>query len=181
MQNISFSNPQLQLRSITPVNAVDVLPLMQRCYPPVYQHLWEDGGEWYLQHSYRESQVLTDIAAPNTNYWFVDWEGQAVGIFRVCWQQACPDLAAPTAVKLNRIYLHPDTIGQGIGGQLMDYLIAEMHQQGYQHLWLEAMDTQIPAVRFYEKWDMATVGTFRLTFERMHSHLRGMLRMAVKI
>ena len=48
-------------------------------------------------------------------------------------------------------------------------------------LWLEVMDSQDPAIRFYESLGFSIVGDFRLGYELMFEHFRGMYTMAKEI
>lgn len=172
--NISSS---LSLCPITSHNAAEILPLMQACYPPVYQHLWEDQGDWYLQRTYGINSVLEDLAKPDAPYWIVQWQTAPAGILRLQLHERTPDFPGQQALKLQRIYLHPSTHGQGIGRQLMEFAFAQAIELGKGMVWLEAMDTQQTAQAFYHKMGFRTTGTLRLPFVRMHSHYRGMIRM----
>jgi diamine N-acetyltransferase len=170
-------NDQLVLRAVQLAKAAEVYPLMAACYPPVYAHLWEDGGQWYLEHVFSETAVLRDLAEADAPYWFVEWQGQRVGILRLCLHQPSPEFPDGNALKLHRIYLHPAAHGLGVGQALMEYTLAQARLLHKAAIWLEAMDTQTAALGFYEKQGYTTYATFRLTFERMHPHLRGMVRM----
>jgi ribosomal protein S18 acetylase RimI-like enzyme len=154
---------------------------MQACYPPVYAHLWPDGGKWYLNETYREEAVLKDLAEADAPYWIVQWEGSPVGILRWHRHQPCPDYPEVAGLKLHRIYLHLRTHGLGIGRQLMALADAEAHCLGKALVWLEAMDTQQAAQGFYEKMGYQVTGTFRLSFSRMPEHYRGMVRMTKRL
>lgn len=170
-------SPSLSLEPVTEDNAATILPLMQACYPPVYAHLWEDGGTWYLNETYREEAVLKDLMEADAPYWIVHWEGYPVGILRWNLHQPCLDYPAEAGLKLHRIYLHPSTHGKGIGRELLTLTDREAQRLGKSLVWLEAMDTQQAAQGFYEKMGYQVTGTLRLSFERMHEHYRGMIRM----
>lgn len=174
-------SPSLSLVPVTEENAAKILPLMQACYPPVYAHLWEDGGKWYLNETYREEAVLKDLAEADAPYWMVHWEGSPVGILRWNLHLSCVDYPEEAGLKLHRIYLHPRTHGQGIGRQLLALTDAEARRLGKALVWLEAMDTQQAAQGFYEKMGYQVTGTLRLSFERMHEHYRGMIRMTNRV
>lgn len=154
---------------------------MQACYPPVYAHLWEDQGDWYVQEMYHEQAVLQDLADETARYWVVVWQGTPAGILRLKMHQESPDHPGRPALKLHRIYLHPRTHGHGIGRELLAFTVAQARELNKEYIWLEAMDTQQDALGFYEKMGFRTTGTFRLTFERMHEHLRGMVRMTKEV
>lgn len=170
-------SPSLSLEPVTEDNAATILPLMQACYPPVYAHMWADGGEWYLRETYCVEAVLKDLSEIEAPYWIVHWEGNPVGILRWRRHKPCVDYPDKVGLKLHRIYLHPSTHGQGVGRQLMAATDAEARSLGKALVWLEAMDTQEAAQGFYEKMGYRVTGTLRLSFSRMHEKYRGMVRM----
>ena len=61
--------------------------------------------------------------------------------------------------------------------KLMDWVKKQALDHGSQLLWLEVMDTQQQALRFYKNLGYKIAGDFRLTFTLMHEHLRVMHRM----
>lgn len=171
-------SPNLTLIPIQENNAALVLPLMSACYPPVYAHLWQDAAVWYLQQTYKREQVLRDVQLDHSPYFLVNWEGENAGILWYKMHDHSPDFPDTPALKLQRIYLHPATHGNGIGRTIMNYVADQAKDLGKELVWLEAMDTQLTAHRFYEKMGYRKTGTYRLAFTRMHSHYRGMLRMS---
>lgn len=182
MDIINFPEKELWLRPITSASVANVKALMQSCYSPVYQHLWEDGGQWYLDTTFSESAVLLDLQESDSPYWIIEWRGQPAGILRLNLYKACPNLTKEVkALKLHRIYLHPRTHRQGIGRTLMEFILKYAQQLDREVVWLEAMDTQTDALKFYEKMGFETKGAFRLDFDRMHSQLRGMVRMVAAV
>lgn len=169
---------------LVPVEARDadqMLPLMRACYPPVYAHLWEDNAAWYLQETYNAQRVMEDLQRPASTYDWVEWDGEAVGILWLHLQEQSPDFRGESALKLQRIYLHPKVHGKGIGKSVVQFVVDRAREMQNRLVWLEAMDTQLSAHRFYEKVGFAETGTFRLTYERMHPHYRGMIRMTRKV
>ncbi|MEL6655272.1 MAG: GNAT family N-acetyltransferase [Bacteroidota bacterium] len=170
-------NARLQLVPVSNQQADQMHALMTACYLPVYAHLWEDGANWYLQETYNAERVRQDLQKPASPYYWVYWDGEAVGILWLHEEERSPDFPGLSALKLQRIYLHPKVHGNGIGKAVVQYVVEEALRLGKEMVWLEAMDTQLSAHQFYEKVGFRKSGTFRLTFERMHQHYRGMVRM----
>ncbi|MEL6971506.1 MAG: GNAT family N-acetyltransferase [Bacteroidota bacterium] len=170
-------NARLQLVPVSAQQADQMHPLMTACYPPVYAHLWEDGANWYLRETYNAKRVRQDLQKPASPYYWVHWDGEAVGILWLHEEECSPDFPDQPALKLQRIYLHPKVHGNGIGKAVVEYVVGQAEKLNKQIVWLEAMDTQESAHQFYEKVGFRKSGTFRLTFERMHPHYRGMVRM----
>lgn len=170
--------PNLTLISIRENNAELVLPLMTRCYPPVYAHMWQDESSWYLNNTYHREQVLCDAQRPDAPYYLVKWKEDYAGILWYKMHDQSPDFPETPAFKLQRIYLHPDTHGNGIGRAIMDYVSDKARTLGKDLIWLEAMDTQLTAHMFYKKMGYRPTGFYQLDFTRMYPNYRGMVRMS---
>ena len=154
---------------------------MKRIYPPIYRHLWEDGAEWYLENVYSEPSVRTDLEDQEAPWWLVKDGEATIGTMRLRLHAICPARPGEEALLLHRIYLDPEVIGRGIGRQLMILAEEIARSLDKEWIWLEAMDSQESAIRFYEKAGFSKAQTFRLTYQKMHPHLRGMFRMMKQV
>ena len=148
--------------------------LMRRIYPPVYQHLWKDGGEWYVKHLYSKEHLEKEITDPNSRYYFVDYQNETVGILRLLVHAALPGIAGTQATQLQRVYLDPVVQGKGLGKALLQWCADRFCGDGKFPLWLEVMDTQKAAIRFYEKAGFHIVGALTFPSELMFENYRGM-------
>ena len=173
MSTIQLSET-LSLCSISMSDVTELQQLMHRIYPPAYKHLWEDDGQWYVEETFNETQLRQELADSNGYYYFVKFKEETIGILRIIHEYKLEDVPDLKATKLHRIYLDPKTHGKAIGTLLMDWLTEQARQNNSQMLWLEAMDTQEQALHFYKKRGYKISSDFRLTFELMHPHLRGM-------
>ena len=171
----------LQLRPLTPADHPVLQALMQRIYPPAYAHLWPDGGAWYLRRQYGRANYLRELAEPNAVYHFVLHYGEPTGIVRLVKGTSLVDQPTVRACKLHRIYLDQAIHGQGIGKQIIQWTIDTCRQQGFDLLWLEAMDTAPAALAFYERMGFTRSGAFRLDMPLMYPSLRGMYRLALPL
>jgi ribosomal protein S18 acetylase RimI-like enzyme len=174
--SIKVSN-HVDLRAITLNDATLLLALMHRIYPPPYKHLWEDGGIWYVTNTFNAQTLKEELSAKNAGFYFVEYETEIVGILRIIHQSTLSDLDDKKATKLHRIYLDSKAQGKGIAKALLDWTIQRAIENKSEILWLESMDTQEQALRFYKKMGFQITGDFRLPFKLMHAHLRGMHRM----
>lgn len=165
---------QLYLQKITSKDCEKLQQLMQEIYPPVYQHLWEDGGMWYLQSQYAKTHILKELTEVNQAYYFVEFQGAVIGNFRILFNEPHPNFLDKKSVKLHRIYLDSKIHGKGIGKQLLAWLEKTSKEKGFQKLWLEAMDTQEQALNFYTQLGFVKTHTKTLDFPLLHKNLRGM-------
>ena len=155
----------------------DIFTLMQTIYPPVYEHLWEDGGLAYVESVYGEANFQRELLLENTYSWRVQVDGELCGVLRIILDRKSPDFPDRPTMKLQRIYLHPDTHGKGLGKKIMDWVVDQSKEEGKDLLWLECMDSQPQAIRFYEKMGFQRGGAFEFPFDKMKKEFRGMIRM----
>jgi ribosomal protein S18 acetylase RimI-like enzyme len=66
----------------------------------------------------------------------------------------------PKQVQLQRLYIHPDAQGQGVGKALITRVEAEARKQGFENLWLGVYEKNYKAIGIYEK----------LGFKRVETH-----------
>lgn len=160
------------------LNDADALQkLMHIIYIPPYKHLWQDGGDWYIKNTFNSDVLKEELSEKNANYYFVEYQNERIGILRIVHNIPFKDFENKKASKLHRIYLDPKVHKKGIGKFLMDWSTQEAIKNNSQLLWLEAMDTQEQALIFYKKLGYQIASDFKLQFELMHTHLRGMHRM----
>ena len=172
----------LKLQPLLKKDQASLRQLMQRIYPPVYKHLWiNEDCSWYLNSQYSERPFEKDLEATNANYYFLTHLNTPIGILRIEWDYAHKNATQHRAVKLHRLYIDPEFHGFGYGKQITQWLINKVKQHQYDLLWLEVMDSQKQALKFYERMGFEKVFAMRLPFERIHESLRGMFTMDLKL
>lgn len=173
---ISIS-PELSLKHIRIQDLDQLVTLMKEIYPPSYGHLWKDKGETYLSQNYDHDNLNKELAEANSHYYFIYHRSLTSGILRLQHCKPLPDLPDLQATKLHRIYLAAHLHGKGIGQTMMDWTIGQSLENQSTILWLEAMDTQDQALKFYRKNGFSISGRFNLESHLVHSSLKGMYRM----
>ncbi|MGK0364565.1 MAG: ribosomal protein S18 acetylase RimI-like enzyme [Saprospiraceae bacterium] len=175
-ENITISD-KILLQRLKLSDQSTIFTLMKKIYPPSYAHLWPDGGDWYINKVYGQKNFEKDILDINGAYFFVVLLGEIVGILFLQYNKVLEDFPDKKALKLSKIYLDSTTHGNGIGKKLIRWINEEAVRTNCETVWLEAMDTQEQAIRFYEKCGFKISSKFRLNIEMMHVHLKGMYRM----
>jgi ribosomal protein S18 acetylase RimI-like enzyme len=172
----------IQLKNITLDDHEVLLQLMQEIYPPAYKHLWMyEDCSWYLNQSFNKSILKKELTAKDSEYYFVIYNSTRVGIIRLEHNKPLNELSEKSASHIHRIYLSTETQGKGIAKQLFNWAEKRAAKNGSEIMWLKAMDTQTQALRFYKKQNFVIINNYRLDFELMHKHLRGMVIMTKTI
>lgn len=167
----------ITLKPISIDDQEKLFALMSKIYLPEYRHLWFDAGAWYMNKIYSYANLERDLATPNSSYYFVYYQSEAIGILKLIESVTLIEHKDRKSAKLDRIYLDPAFHGKGIGKSLIYWAENRLAANGHSFLWLEAIDTQKKALQFYEKMDYKICGTFELEYELIHPSLRGMYRM----
>lgn len=130
---------------------------------------------------YAKDSLKEDLKDPDSRYYFVSYNDETIGILRLLLNNPLPGSGTANGVKLHRIYLDPTILGKGIGRKIMAWVENTFCCGEGSLLWLEVMDSQDPAIRFYKSLGFSIVGDFRLGYELMFEHFRGMYTMAKEI
>lgn len=168
-------NAPLLIQPIGPEQAAELSQLCRRIYPPYYTYLWDDAGEWYVEHVYNEAQLRTELADPNVRYFFAVPDDAPVGYLKL---KLRSDLnGEPGGFEVERIYFGREAAGRGFGTQVMAYAFALARQLGRRYVWLHVMDSRADVIAFYRKLGFEPVGETGLPYERMKPQFRRMWQM----
>lgn len=168
---------EIQLAAINLEDQPALYQLMKRIYPPAYEHLWKDDGSWYIDQTFNQQILENELAESNAAYYFVVYQNCQAGILRIVWDAPFVDFPQHSAFKLHRLYLGTEAQGKGVAKGLMDWVEQQAIQHHNELVWLDVMDTQQQALKFYTKTGFQRGSSTRHTFDLMHEHYRGMYRM----
>lgn len=167
----------LSLNDIGVNDSEKLLKLMEDIYPPVYAHLWPDGGVQYLKMICSPENLKTELSNPNSRYYFVNFQNTTIGILRILLNESFKEIEDNYSVKLHRVYLSPRVHGKGIGKTLINWIENQFCVPKKAILWLEVMDTQEQALKFYKKLDFKIINHFNFELDLMLEKYRGMYKM----
>ncbi|MCC1484826.1 GNAT family N-acetyltransferase [Winogradskyella immobilis] len=172
---ISISK-DVKLRVITLDDQARLHELMHRIYPPFYRHLWvNEDCNWYMNFCYSMVNLQNELSEPQSEYYFVYYKENLNGILRFKYNSTLEHSFSKNTAYLHRIYLGEESHGKGVAKVLFDWVDKKAKENGQSGIWLEAMDTQIQALKFYEKCNYIIKNTRVLNFERIHEKYRGMI------
>ena len=171
----------IQLKEICDTDYEFLFKLMKEIYPPAYSHFWTDNGDWYVNTQYSKKNILKELSVKKTDYYFVLFNDEIVGNFRIIWDEKLEGLSEEKQVKLHRVYLHQKTQGKGIGKILITWLEQKAYKKGYSIVWLDAMDEQPQAFQFYKKRGYIYYSHTFLPFENMLDEVRKMSQVYKKL
>lgn len=146
--------------------------LMDEVYRSGYRYIWEDQGDWYVNLIYNPHTLYKELKKPTTHYFFVEVANRKIGILKYDFPFSPREIDIPNAMKLHRLYLHPDFQGKGIAQLLLAHFEMVAKENGIATIWLEVMECQPQAKKFYQKMGFEPVLTYELDFERIFPEYR---------
>lgn len=165
----------IHLKAIKIEDQPKLLKLVKQIYPPAYEHLWVNKNcSFYFTKFYSLEHLKLELSDQNAAYYFVIYKSVTVGIFRLVYNTQFKDFPSVKSVYVNRIYLSTDAQGKGIAKTLFNWMYKKAAEKNCEIIWLKAMDSQMQALRFYEKQNFRNSKPTQLNFELMHPHPRGM-------
>ena len=150
-----------------------------------FQNIWHylDELKDYVQQEYHPDKIRHSLAQPLEQWWIIDRAGP-IGFIKLSYDQAIsveqmsnPNLQfIPRGVCLNKIYLLPQYTGQGLGQSIFNFIETQLQQQQEQCFWLEVLQDNHPAKKFYLQQGMQIIGDGHYQYTRQHHQLHIMYK-----
>ncbi|MEO9571434.1 MAG: GNAT family N-acetyltransferase [Polaribacter sp.] len=171
----------IYLKEILVSDTLPLFNLMKEVYPLAYSHFWKDSGNWYINSQYSKEHILKELTQDKTEYYFILYNEEIVGNFRIIWDEKLEGLQKEKQVKLHRVYLHQKIQGKGIGKKLLYWLEEKAIKKGYTTIWLDAMDEQPQAFLFYKKLGFKYHSHTFLKYDLLYKSVRKMSQVYKKL
>ena len=142
----------MEIRYITPD---DDLAEIGKIYEKSWKHTYKGMLSRHYLNSITEDEWINKISKCGTNSLVMLNDGKYIGTvsFGSSHISQFEDWA-----EIFSIYFLPEYTGQGLGIILMNRVIDELQKLGYQRIFLFALEKNISAIRFYEKYGFTTSG-----------------------
>jgi diamine N-acetyltransferase len=164
--------------SIVPISTSELHTLQDialNAYGDHYLHLWLDGGAWYIEKSFSDTALKSELEDANAAFFLIYAAEELVGFLKLNIHKELEGYTSEEALELERIYLTKAASGKGIGQQVLAFTKRFARERNKQVVWLKAMDSSHDAIRFYTRNGYNKCGTYRLDFEMMKPEYRGMV------
>ena len=165
----------VHLQPITINDHLELVSLMKRIYPSAYKQMWKNEDcSFYFEHFYNLDNLRKELEETESEYYFIYYNANLVGILRVHYDKPMKTKPGLSGCYLNRIYLGEEAQGKGIAKELMTWVEQKARLRGNKVIWLEAMDTQDQALKFYKKHGFKKSHKAYLDFAPLRDAYRGM-------
>ena len=157
--------PTIEIRQAVPDDAAPLATLAEQTFRRAFaaQNTPEDI-ESYVATNFSPAQVEAELGEEASTFLVADANGSLLGYAKLRDDRAETCVTGPSPVELERLYVHTDAIGQGLGAKLMRACLDWAGDAGFETLWLGVWARNERAIAFYERWHFETVGShvFRL-------------------
>ncbi|MEN4834467.1 GNAT family N-acetyltransferase, partial [Pantoea vagans] len=123
-------------------------------YRSHFSHMWISESEMnvFLDAEYSYPTLERNLQDPSTS-WYLAEAHYPIGFAKVTWESLIPETSI-SGVLLNKLYLDPTETGKNYGKMMFEKFIVLAQSRGKKYLWLEVLEQNERAYRFYEKQGM---------------------------
>jgi ribosomal protein S18 acetylase RimI-like enzyme len=154
------------LRPAAPADVPALSALAIDAFNAKFAHLYSAQDlATFLAEALEEGPVAADLADPSRVYQLAEVDGRLMGFAKIGLTCGFPDHARGSRVmELKQLYTAAGATGMGIGGQLMDWAMAQFAARGADEAQLSVYSENHGAHRFYERYGFEKVAdiTFKV-------------------
>lgn len=114
----------------------------------------------YLQVSFTIEQFQKEWAQADSLFFMALHEDELVGYFKINLDAPQPALPTDAAYEIERIYVHPNLKGRGIGSQLLQEAIQVGKLHGKAFVWLGVWEHNKAGIEFYQRKGFQRFGAY---------------------
>lgn len=142
------------LRAATADDTAALAQLGARSFTEKFGHLYRaENLAGHLSEAHSPAKVAKEIADPGMRVMLAEENGHLVGYCKLVMACGWPEHAqGRRVIELKQLYTHPDAIGRGIGGKLMDWALKEARAFGADEIQLSVYSDNPGAQRFYARY-----------------------------
>ena len=171
----------MQLIKATIEDITDLQSICRAAYTQVFASHWElDGLELYLELEFGTDRLLKELASDQYEYHLFAEDKAHIGFLKLNYKSDSAQSGQDNC-ELEKIYILPQYGGRGIGRKAMAAVFEMARSRNKQQLFLCVIDTNAPAITFYQKLGFDFHSRARLEVPHFKEELRGMHRMVLKL
>ena len=180
------------IRLMQPADLDTLQSICRSAYSENFGHHWQEDGLFeYLEKVFGTSTLAAELADPHIRFYVAFRQrgplapaepaecraAEPVAFMKLNLYSNLPGAPQEKGIELDKLYILPDCKGQKIGAQLMDLAFRLAETTGKDDFWLAVIDTNAPAIAFYEKYGFRFHSTTRVGYPQFREELKGMWRM----
>lgn len=147
------------LRAATADDTAALAQLGAHSFTEKFGHLYRaENLAGHLAEAHSPAKVAKEIMDPGMRVMLAEEGGRLLGYCKLVMACGWPEHAqGRRVIELKQLYTHPDAVGQGIGGKLMDWALEEARAFGADEIQLSVYSDNPGAQRFYARYDFSKI------------------------
>jgi diamine N-acetyltransferase len=118
-----------------------------------------ENMEAFLQDTYSLGKMQNEFYEPNSVLYLACNDNKdIVGFLRLRKNDEAADKLGYNAIELQRLYIHPDCKGMGVGKKLVEVAFTYSKQNKFDWIWLGVWEKNFNAQKVYAKWGFEKFG-----------------------
>ena len=113
----------------------------------------------HLRNSFSPEIQHRELSRADTIFLIAEADGQPVGYAQLLFNSREQGLEASHPMEIRRIYVLQESVGIGVGSELMSASLNEARQHACDIVWLGVWEKNQRAIDFYKKWGFREVGS----------------------
>jgi ribosomal protein S18 acetylase RimI-like enzyme len=172
----------ITIRLMEPADLDTLRSICLKAYSQNFGHHWTEGGlADYLEKVFAASILAAELADPNIRFYVAFRSTKAVAFMKLNLHSNLPGNPPEKGIELDKLYILPASKGQKIGARMMDLAFRLAEMTAKDDFWLTVIDTNTPAIAFYEKYGFRFHSITRVPYHKFRDELKGMWRMHTAI
>lgn len=112
----------------------------------------------YLAEAFSREKMLEELQNAGSRFYFLYADGKLAGYIKLNEAPAQTDINDEESLEIERIYVHKDFQGAGLGRVLMEYALQQTKAMGKSYAWLGVWEENPAAIGFYQRLGFRKVG-----------------------
>ena len=163
-----------EIKSATLHDVVAIALLGRVTFNETFGHLFRDKNDLlrYHERTYSIDKIEQSLQKPDNLFWIATVDRLPVAYAKLKLHSPTPFIANEHVCQLQKIYVLRDFLSMKIGYELQHQMIDKAAALGFEHIWLSVLNSNLRAIRFYERNSFGKVGEhkFQIGIEAFDFH-----------
>lgn len=113
----------------------------------------------HLRNSFSPEIQHRELSEADTIFLIAEADGQPIGYAQLLFNSREQSMEASNPMEIRRIYVLQESVGRGVGSELMSASLDEARQHACDIVWLGVWEKKQRAIDFYRRWGFRRVGS----------------------
>ena len=142
----------MKIRHVKPSEIGQLAALAEATYTETFGHANSpEALQAYYDQAYQSEVLLAELLNPESETFFLFYEGHLAGYLKVNWGQAQTEQDLPDGFEIQRLYILQAFQGHGLGQTLFGFALDLARERGFDWAWLGVWEANYKAQKFYAK------------------------------